>query len=139
MIKFREIRLIDQIQIMYLLSQLTTVNYISNDKFRKFLDVKKDNHKIYVILDNDEIVGCGTILIEPKLIHGMKNVGHIEDIVIDKKKRGKKYGYHLINFLVNIGKTNNCYKIILDCSKKNIGFYEKCKFKEKESHMVLYF
>lgn len=31
-----------------------------------------------------------------------------------------------------------CYKIILDCSQKNIPFYEKCGFSHKEYEMVLY-
>lgn len=32
-----------------------------------------------------------------------------------------------------------CYKIILDCSVKNVPFYQKCGFTEKEREMVLYY
>ena len=31
-----------------------------------------------------KVIGCATLLIEPKFIHECSNVGHIEDVVIDK-------------------------------------------------------
>tara|TARA_B100000768_G_C11038700_1_gene273264 strand:+ start:433 stop:573 length:141 start_codon:yes stop_codon:yes gene_type:complete len=31
-----------------------------------------------------------------------------------------------------------CYKSILNCSEKNIGFYEKCGYKFKEVSMAKY-
>jgi glucosamine-phosphate N-acetyltransferase len=38
-----------------------------------------------------------------------------------------------------VGKTVGCYKVILDCSEKNVPFYEKCGFTVKEKQMVVYF
>ena len=65
-------------------------------------------------------------------------VGHIEDIVSHKDYRGQNLGLIIIDTLKHIGKGQGCYKIILDCSEKNVGFYEKCGFTKKEVEMVLY-
>ena len=137
--EFREISLNDKNKVLYILSQLTKTSFISNEKFNNFLENKSPNHHIYVMLVNNDIIGCGTILIEPKIIRNMSNVGHIEDIVIDVKERGNGYGIQLINFLVKIGKEHNCYKVILDCDIENKKFYEKCLFKQKGVCMSLYF
>ena len=42
----------------------------------------------------------------------------------------------MIECLKQIAKAMNCYKIILNCSEKNIKFYEKCGFELKEVQMV---
>jgi glucosamine-phosphate N-acetyltransferase len=49
-----------------------------------------------------------------------------------------KLGYWIIETLKHIGAMAGCYKIILDCSEKNVQFYEKCGFKKKEVEMVWY-
>ena len=86
------------------------------------------------------IIGSGTILIEQKFIHGCSLIGHIEDVVVHKDYRKQGIGNILIQDLIEISKTLNCYKIILDCSLNNILFYEKCGLKRSESqNMVLYF
>jgi len=44
----------------------------------------------------------------------------------------------VIEQLKHIGFAQGCYKIILDCNDKNVGFYQKCGFKQKEIQMALY-
>lgn len=44
----------------------------------------------------------------------------------------------IIEQLKYIGLKKDCYKIILDCSQKNVPFYEKCGFAVKELQMVMY-
>lgn len=139
MITFDIIDLNYFIEIKKLLSQLTQVGNININSFKKFLDNLPSNHIIYVILYENNIAGMGTILIENKIIHNFGKVGHIEDVVIDKKFRGLGLGKELINFLVNKGKKLGCYKIILDCNDKNVGFYNKCGFKREENTMTLRF
>jgi glucosamine-phosphate N-acetyltransferase len=85
------------------------------------------------------IIATGTIILEPKFIHNNGTVGHIEDIVVDKDKNGLGIGKKLIDELVNIAINNGCYKVILNCSETNIGFYEKAGFKTKDRQMALYF
>ena len=123
-----------------LLSQLTDVGDITYDNFRLQLELinKSIFHYIYVIEDNKKIIATGTILIEEKIIHKCSRVAHIEDVVIDKNYRGLKIGKKMIDFLINESKDFNCYKILLDCDKKNIGFYKKCGFIPKSTSMSLY-
>jgi glucosamine-phosphate N-acetyltransferase len=112
-----------------LLCQLTRVGNPSNNDIDK-----KVYDNIYVIYNNDnntEIVGCITILIEPKIIHDSGKVAHIEDVVVDEKWRGKGIGKRMIEWAVNKAKSEGCYKVILDCDESNVSFYEKCGFKPK--------
>ena len=56
----------------------------------------------------------------------------------DASYRGLRLGYYVIETLKYIGKKTGCYKIILDCAAKNVPFYEKCGFVQKELEMALY-
>ena len=124
-----------------LLSQLTEVNKnnISFEKFSNFIDKLSENHKIIIIINNNKIIATGTLLIENKIIHSISKVGHIEDIVVDSNSKGLGIGKQIVNYLTNLAKENNCYKVILNCSDYNIGFYQKCGYQKKETQMVKYF
>ena len=121
---------------LQLLEQLTTVdaNNILHEDFCKRLD--NINSNIFIIIHNNTIVASGTIYIEKKFIHHLGAVGHIEDIVVDVKHRKKGLGKMMINYLTEYVKNKKCYKVILNCAKKNIGFYKKCGYKQKEVEMV---
>jgi len=127
--------------LMELLSQLTTTGKVSKEDYIKQYNKIKGNtnHKIYVLEENNKIISCGTLLIEPKFIHNCSNVGHIEDIVVDKNSRGKGLGKKIINFLTEESKKYNCYKVILDCSNNHINFYNKCNYQVKGNCMAQYF
>lgn len=124
-----------------LLEQLTEVNpeKITFNDFTKFVNNLNYKHRIIVVEINNKIVASGTLLIENKIIHGISKIAHIEDIVVDESTRGTGLGKQLINFLTNLAKYNECYKVILNCKESNIGFYEKCGFEKKEVEMVKYF
>jgi glucosamine-phosphate N-acetyltransferase len=125
-----------------LLKQLTVVepSKINKSLFNDQLKIISQNGiEIYVIEDNSTIIASGSLLIEPKIIHGLGLVGHIEDIVVDKKQRGKGLGGKIIKFLVNLSKTKGCYKVILNCSNENIKFYEKNGFTKCENEMTIKF
>ena len=127
--------------ILELLSQLTNVGEITKKQYIKQYNMIKNNsnHKVYVLEENNKIISCGTLLIEPKFIHNCSNVGHIEDIVVDKNTRGKGLGKKIINYLTEESKKYNCYKVILDCSVNHITFYNKCNYKSKGHCMAKYF
>ncbi|RSH78911.1 uncharacterized protein EHS24_001834 [Apiotrichum porosum] len=93
---------------------------------------------VFVNKATDQLVAVGSIFVERKFLRGGGIVGHIEDIAVSKSMQGRKLGLHLINALEEIGRNTGCYKIILDCSKENIPFYEKCGFTHKEYEMVMY-
>ncbi len=86
---------------------------------------------IYVYQIDNEIIGCCTLLVEPKIIHNGSKVGHIEDLVVSKEHRGKGIGKELLKYCIDIAKKHGCYKVILDCDESNINFYNKCGFRQK--------
>lgn len=137
----RPIKLSDYQRYIDVLSVLTTVGNVSQSQFQELLGHWAAHPLIYfprVIVDGeDNVVATGMILIEQKLIHGCGKVGHIEDIAVDKSQQGKNLGFMLINHLSSIGKEEGCYKIILDCSQKNTGFYEKCGYKNAGVQMSI--
>lgn len=106
----------------------------------RFAYLKAHNYEYFTIViedvKNKKIVGAGTILVERKFIHANGLVGHIEDIVTHSDYRGLRLGYWVIETLKYIGESTGCYKIILDCSDKNVPFYEKCGFTKKVSTLT---
>ena len=132
----------DYEQYCALLKQLTTINIktITNSSFKSHLELIKSNpfHKIIIAKCNNIIIGTTTILIEPKIIHDLSYVSHIEDVVVDPKYRGTGMGKLLMTYAIELSKKYGCYKIILDCSDTNVGFYEKFGFNVKEKQMALY-
>jgi len=122
-----------------LLGQLTECEEVSKEEMKEFCEKLSEEHQIWILEDEEEVVGTGTLFIERKIIHGMGKVGHIEDIVIDERYRGKKLGEMMIRHLTEKSKEKGCYKVILDCMESKKGFYEKCGFKEKGIQMAMYF
>ena len=122
-----------------LLSQLTDCPNVSYFEFcRQLLRMMNNKyHKIFVIEEKNKIIGSITCIIELKIIHGLKNVGHIEDLVIDKNERGNDFGGKLIDLCINFCENNNCYKIILDCNDKYKKYYEKKGFVNENIQMCL--
>jgi glucosamine-phosphate N-acetyltransferase len=57
---------------------------------------------------------------------------------VDSSYRGKHLGVRLISVLKEIAILHGCYKITLDCTEKNMGFYEQNGFKGKERQMTWY-
>ncbi len=87
------------------------------------------DHIIAVAELDGKIVGATTLLIEPKFIHKGGQVGHIEDVVVDKKFQGQKIGEKIMKYLLEFAKNRGCYKTILDCTDDVKPFYEKIGFK----------
>jgi len=87
------------------------------------------DHIVAVAELDGKIVGSTTLLIEPKFIHKGGLVGHIEDVVVDKKFQGQKIGEKIMKYLLEFAKNRGCYKTILDCTDEVKPFYEKLGFK----------
>lgn len=122
------------------LKVLTTVGNIAVDKFEnlfKHWESLPETYQPHVITnENGFIVATGMLLIERKLIHECGSVGHIEDIAVAKSEQGKKLGFSMITKLTKLAEEVGCYKVILDCSPHNVGFYEKCGYKNDGTEMV---
>ena len=138
-------------KVLALLSQLTTVTdkngqTISEEYYNYLFRLLPPTHYIYVMYsekgeigeEEEQLVGMGTLIVERKLVHGGNPVGHIEDVIIDKKYRGESYGKKLIDFLVDKCRESGCYKVILNCDEKCVGFYERLGFSQKNVEMSMY-
>lgn len=100
------------------------------------------NQQIWVARESPDspIVATGTILIEQKLYRNGRRVGHIEDICVDPSMKTRGWGRHIVNHLISVAKSNQCYKVILDCAEDKRGFYQKCGgMQSKNIQMSLYF
>ena len=86
-----------------------------------------------------DIIGSGTLIVEPKIIHGGKPVGHIEDIVVHPQHRGKGIATKILEQLVQYAETKECYKVILDCKEEVAIVYEKAGFTKHGLQMSKYF
>lgn len=131
---------IQPVQIFNLLKQLTESPEMESETVYKIITELPPNHKIFMILNEQKKpIGIITIIIETKLIHGGKSVGHIEDLVVDSEYRGLGIGKRLVEFCKTYAEQNNCYKVILDCNTETKSFYEKNGFTHKNCGMSLYF
>ncbi len=97
---------------------------------------RQDGH-ILVAIDNDEIVGAATILIEHKFIRQGASAGHIEDVATRKGCEGRGIGKAVVGATVEYAKKRGCYKVILDCGDELVPFYEKMGFQKTENQMRL--
>ena len=138
----RRIELSDFEDVKIVLSGLTTVGPITTTTYEKILNYWNSvklmtlpdeyAYNTYVIIENNinKVAAIGTIFIEQKIIHDGGLVGHIEDIAVNSDYRGQKLGKLIIDYLSELGGRLGCYKVILDCDVKNVGFYEKCNYNQ---------
>lgn len=131
-------------QYVKLLSELTTCEELDSDIF--YNKLKEINSMGTIVIaykyseeNSIEIVGSGTIIIEPKIIHGTKSVGHIEDIVVKSNCRGKKISQSILCKLKEFAYSKNCYKVILDCDESVCPVYRLNGFEVKGIQMGQYF
>lgn len=132
--------------VLNVLTALTVVGDISRTHFSALISKwntlkARADQLMYnpVVITNGagDVVATGMLLVEEKLIHECGLVGHIEDIAVREDQQGKQLGKILIDHLSMLGKTAGCYKVILDCDEKNVGFYEKCGYKRAGVEMQM--
>lgn len=113
------------------LDSLRQASNIEKKTAEKIFDKINSNpdHIVAVAVIEGIIVGATTLLIETKFIHNGGKVGHIEDVVVDKKYQRKGIGEKIIIYLLRYAEDQGCYKTILDCADEVKPFYEKLGFK----------
>jgi len=134
---FRKIKKEDHKDIIDLLKQLTYCNY-DKESFEKYIVHLPDNQHHFVLEKEGELIASGVLVIESKIIHNFRNVGHIEDILVNKNYRGLGFGKKFIKYLISYAKKKNCYKVILNCDPKIQSFYESCDLKKYNIQMGKY-
>ncbi|KAG7194622.1 Glucosamine-phosphate N-acetyltransferase-like protein [Scheffersomyces spartinae] len=137
---FRRVKVTDHNEYLDVLRVLTTVGEINEAQFKELVDHWNSVEGIYypqVITDTQgKVVATGCLVVERKAIHQCGKVGHIEDIAVCKLQQGKGLGLVLIQGLTAIAEKEGCYKVILDCSDHNVGFYNKCGYTHSGCEMV---
>ena len=130
-------------QYIALLSLLTHSPNISNEQFiNRVAEISSMGDIVVAYYQDDKdtihLIGSGTIIYEPKIIHGCKKVGHIEDIVVHANHRSNGIARNILEMLVNRSKQKDCYKVILDCKHELMPFYEKNGFHHTSNQMSMY-
>jgi glucosamine-phosphate N-acetyltransferase len=98
-------------------------------------------HKIFVAVipcresSQEVVVGTTTLLVEPKFIFNGGRVGHIEDVSIRSGYQNMGLGRRLVLHATQVAKEMGCVKIVLDCSKETMHFYEKLGYSYQDSCM----
>jgi glucosamine-phosphate N-acetyltransferase len=109
-------------------SNLLNLN-ISKDVYNLFINnLNKNRHIIIVYEKNNELIGTGTLLIEPKLTYNICYLGHIENIFVTENSRNKGIGKEIVKFLTDYATKFGCYRIDLACEEKIINFYKELGF-----------
>jgi glucosamine-phosphate N-acetyltransferase len=100
--------------------------------------MQKQSSETWVMELNQSLIASGTILYETKFIHNGAVYAHIEDVIVQEAHRGNGYGGILLQFLLEKTEHRHCYKVLLDCSPENKGFYTKYGLQEHGIQMVRY-
>ena len=83
---------------------------------------------------NGKIISNIKVCLETKFGN---NVCHIEDFVIDSEYRNRGIGKYMLNYIIKNVKSNNIYKIVLECKKELEKIYESCGFLREGNEMVI--
>ena len=112
---------------------------VSELQLKEYIDNMPNNQTTYVLYNDEDIIGCGTIIISYKMIHNYSKIGHIEDVFIRNNFQSQGNGKILIEALIKICNNEGCYKVILDCKEELKSFYERCGLENKNIQMSKYF
>ena len=127
-------------QYIHLLSYLTSTYDLTIEHFNQNIqEISKMGIIIVCILRENgsvKLLGSGTIIIEPKIIHGGKSVGHIEDLVVHPQYRNIGIAQNILDKLISYSK-KDCYKVILNCNPNMEQFYNRAGFEKKCIQMSL--
>lgn len=89
--------------------------------------INRNDTKIFIIEDNNQLLGVATLYLMPNIRHGWK-LGHIEDFFITANERNKGIGTYLLNAIKNYCHKNSIRVIKLDSGNELVKahkFYEK--------------
>ncbi len=120
------------------LDNLRPVGGLTPEQGREVLrKIKGQDGHVFVALEDDQVVGAVTLLVEQKFIRKGALAGHIEDVSTRKGHEGKGIARQILAKAIAYAKERGCYKVILDCDEALIPFYAKSGFVEKERQMRL--
>jgi ribosomal protein S18 acetylase RimI-like enzyme len=99
---------------------------LRNDDYNLAVAVVKERNT--PSLCYEKVVSTAMLLVQINLTHNGRPYGHIENVVTLPEYRNQGFARMLVNHLINVCKSRDCYKIILDCKEENMAFYKKVGF-----------
>lgn len=109
---FSKENILDYVKVLNCLKNIYNEQYeliFLLENFKEFIKSLPSTINIYIIKDNDKIVGSGSLVIEKNISQDIR-IGHIEDINILNKQGF--YEEKLILFLKGKASEFNCSKVV---------------------------
>ncbi|MDR1983897.1 MAG: GNAT family N-acetyltransferase [Prevotellaceae bacterium] len=95
--------------------------------------LKSDSQKLIVCLVDNKVTGFCSLTIKNNLWQA-GNLGHIDELIVDKNHRRQGIGRKLMDEITKIAKENNCKRIELDSAfhrKEAHQFYENSGYENR--------
>lgn len=96
---------------------------------------KEKDHHIIVAEEDGKIVSSCVCVIIPNLTHNQRPYAFVENVITDRKYRGKGLATQCLNYAKEIAVKENCYKLmLLTGSKKEstLNFYRKAGYNSQD-------
>lgn len=138
-LKIRNCQLSDFTKVFKLLEQLWFDSILEYDSLRGVFEniLKTDTQKLVVGIVENKIIGFCSLTIKHNLWQA-GNLGHIDELVIDKEFRGKGYGKKMIENITNLAQELKCKRIELDSAFNRTEAHEFYKTLEYEKRAYLF-
>ncbi len=98
------------------------IHEVLKDTENKKQGINNDGVKeiFYFAIEDDKIVGHGSVRLNPEIVPNYETIGHIMyGVVPSKRKQG--YGTKICKLLIEEAKKYNLENILITCNEKNIG------------------
>ena len=121
---------------------LVPVNLTPEKAERIYDETSKNPVYKFLVAEEKEtgkIIGTTTLLTEQKFTYDGAKAGHIEEVCTRNGYEGQGVGSALVKTALEEARKQGCYKVVLDCSKDLIPFYEKLGFKNDGTEMKIKF
>ncbi|MBO4813072.1 GNAT family N-acetyltransferase [Candidatus Saccharibacteria bacterium] len=153
--EYREFRKDDYDDLKRLVAGLQEFFVQMDDEYREFSnvdegkyldeiigDAESKNGKIYVAVDNGNLVGFvqGVIIEKDDLQHVPQRDGWIGLLYVEDRYRNKNVGNELMTRMREFFRSENCDSVKLFCSSANVGaleFYKKVGFEVSNVELKL--
>ncbi len=134
-IEIREAEEIELEQVIVLYGQIGMDNGqpLSIDKGKRIFQHMKayPDYRLYMAHYNGIIVGAFALLIMDNFAHLAEPSAIIEDVVVHKDWRGRRIGWRMMAFAMDVSREKGCYKMVLSSNQSRESahrFYESMGF-----------
>jgi len=117
------------------LANLTDVGLTAEEAIHIWRGRNAAGVRTVVAVENGQVIGTASLILEHKFLHRGGTIGHIEDVATHPAHQGKGAGSAVVRALVELARQSGCYKVILSCKDENIAFYSKIGFRRHDNGM----